>query len=123
MKQRASAFARLKTAETLAFAKVSVLAPITNKSFGFAILDDQLIMVEGAFKIVIPTQRTYPHSNIYITSDYNIREEYRQGGKARLDIIHYVHRCFIICHGAVLSAHPTASVPPYGMCGHPDYAF
>jgi hypothetical protein len=51
VKQRASAFAHLKNAETFASAKVGILSPITDKSFGFAVVDDQLIMVEGAFHI------------------------------------------------------------------------
>ena len=51
IKQRAAAFAHLKTADTLASAKVSLLVPITNKSFGFAVIDDQLTMVEGAFEV------------------------------------------------------------------------
>lgn len=54
MKQRASAFAHLKNAdiaETFASAKVGILSPITDKSFGFAVIDDQLVMVEGAFDI------------------------------------------------------------------------
>ena len=51
MKQRASAFALLKNADAFASAKVSVLSPITDKSFGFAVIDDQLILVEGAFGI------------------------------------------------------------------------
>jgi hypothetical protein len=45
------AFALLKNAETFASAKVSVLSPIADKSFGFAVIDDQLILVEGVFSI------------------------------------------------------------------------
>jgi len=37
-----------KLAETLASAKVSGVYPIHNKSFGFAVLDDQIVMVCGA---------------------------------------------------------------------------
>jgi len=51
MKQRASAFKTLKTpelAETLASAKVSGCNPIHNKSFGFAVLDDRIVVVRGA---------------------------------------------------------------------------
>ena len=49
MKKRASAFKMLKVAETLASAKVSTFDCISDKSLGFAVLDGQVIMVDGAF--------------------------------------------------------------------------
>lgn len=49
MKQRASAFASLKNAESLASAKLSLLVSLTNGSFGIAVVNDQLVMVEGVF--------------------------------------------------------------------------
>jgi hypothetical protein len=45
--QRRKAFANIKIVEFLASAKVSVFMPINNKSYGFAVFDNQLIMVEG----------------------------------------------------------------------------
>ena len=51
VRQRVSAFAHLKNAETFASARVGVLSPITDGSFGFAVIDDQLVMVKGAFDI------------------------------------------------------------------------
>jgi hypothetical protein len=56
VKRRASTFAHLKNAETLASAQLGLLSPITNKSFEFAILDvvdDELIMVEGVLAFII----------------------------------------------------------------------
>ena len=49
MKQRASAFASLKNAESLASAKIGLLVSLTNGSFGLAIFNDQFVIVEGAF--------------------------------------------------------------------------
>ena len=49
MKQQASVFTSLKNAESLASAKISLLVSLTNGSFGLAVTDDQLVMVEGAF--------------------------------------------------------------------------
>lgn len=69
IKQRAAAFAHLKTADTLASAKVNLLVPITNKSFGFAVIDDQLTMVEGAFEVSSRNVLRVP--NIFISA-YNV---------------------------------------------------
>ena len=49
VKQQASAFALLKNAESLASAKSSLLVSLMNRSFGIAIINDQLVMVEGVF--------------------------------------------------------------------------
>ncbi|KAN0127724.1 hypothetical protein V8E53_014444 [Lactarius tabidus] len=46
VKQRASAFASLNNAESLASAKINVLVSLTNGSFGIAVINDQLMMVE-----------------------------------------------------------------------------
>ncbi|KAN0132137.1 hypothetical protein V8E53_010056 [Lactarius tabidus] len=46
VKQRASAFASLMNASSLASAKLSLLVSLTNGSFGLAIVNDQLMMVE-----------------------------------------------------------------------------
>ncbi|KAN0139135.1 hypothetical protein V8E53_003024 [Lactarius tabidus] len=46
VKQRTSAFASLKNAESLASAKISLLVSLTNGSFGLAVINDQVIMVE-----------------------------------------------------------------------------
>ncbi|KAI0279247.1 hypothetical protein BC826DRAFT_975995 [Russula brevipes] len=47
VKQRATAFASLKTAESLGPAKVSALVPLMNRCFGFAIIDNELLMVKA----------------------------------------------------------------------------
>ena len=125
MKQRASTFAHLKNAKTFTSAQVGPLTPITNKSFGFAIVDDELIMVEGAFGIYhLPLSRILVAniSTIYISA-YNVRKEHWQGGKARVDIVSDVHRCFVVYRSAVLSTHSTTPISSYGMCGHTDHAF
>ena len=49
MRQRTSAFALLKNAESLASAKISLLVSLTNGSFSLAVVNDQLVMAEGAF--------------------------------------------------------------------------
>jgi hypothetical protein len=67
MSERHSAFALLKNADSLASAKISTICPITNKSFGFAVLDDSLIMVEGTFKVIY--FRMLSH---HIYSAYNV---------------------------------------------------
>ncbi|KAN0130677.1 hypothetical protein V8E53_011570 [Lactarius tabidus] len=46
VKQRASAFASLNNAESLASAKISLLVSLTNSSFGIAVVNDQLMMVK-----------------------------------------------------------------------------
>jgi hypothetical protein len=51
VKQHAGTFAHLKTADVLPSAKVSFLVSITNKTFRFAVVDDQITMVEGAFMV------------------------------------------------------------------------
>jgi hypothetical protein len=56
VKQRASAFASLMNAESLASAKLSLLVSLTNGSFGLAIVNDQLMMVEGAILIALNLQ-------------------------------------------------------------------
>jgi hypothetical protein len=38
-----------------------------------------------------------------------------------MDIVFYVHQCFIIHCRVVLSAHLTAAVSSFGMHGHPDH--
>ena len=48
VKQWASAFALLKNAESLATAKIGILVSLTNGSFGFALANDQVAIVEGA---------------------------------------------------------------------------
>lgn len=53
MKQRASAFASLKNAESLASAKISLLVSLTNGSFGLAIFNDQFAIVEGTFLLLV----------------------------------------------------------------------
>ena len=49
VKRRAGAFSSLKNTESLASAKISLLVSLTNGSFGLAIVNDQLMMVEGLF--------------------------------------------------------------------------
>lgn len=49
MKKRASAFKTLKVADSLASAKVSTFNSLDAKSFGFAVLDGEIILVHGAF--------------------------------------------------------------------------
>ena len=53
MKQRASAFSSFKNAESLASAKINLLVSLTKGSFGLAVVNDQLMMVEGVFYIVL----------------------------------------------------------------------
>jgi len=53
MKERASAFKTLKVAESLASAKVNHMNFISDTSYGFAVLNNQIIMVHGAFYIYI----------------------------------------------------------------------
>lgn len=123
MKLRVSAFATLEGAEALASAKVSDIVPITtstsNRSFGFAAVDDELILVEGETEVRIP--------NIILIllsiSAYNVREEHRQGGETRLDLIHCKHRCIIVYWCTVLPAHSKSSIPSYGMSRHPYHTF
>ncbi len=49
MKKWASAFKTIKVADSLASAGVSRFNYINNDSFGFAVLDEQIVMVHGAF--------------------------------------------------------------------------
>jgi hypothetical protein len=56
VRQRASAFASLVNAESLASAKISLLVSLTNGSFGLAIVNDQLMIVEGVFLIALNSQ-------------------------------------------------------------------
>jgi hypothetical protein len=46
----------LKNADSLASAKVNFVAPMISMSrpFGFAIIDEQLVMVEGALGFISP---------------------------------------------------------------------
>ena len=53
VKQRASAFSSFKNAESLASAKISLLVSLTKGSFGLAVVNDQLMIVEGVFYIVL----------------------------------------------------------------------
>ena len=53
MKQRASAFSLFKNAESLASGKISLLVSLTKGSFGLAIVNDQLMMVEGVYHIIL----------------------------------------------------------------------
>ena len=53
VKQRASAFSSFKNAESLASAKINLLVSLTKGSFGLAVVNDQLMMVEGVFYIVL----------------------------------------------------------------------
>ena len=48
MKKRASAFRTIEVADSLASAKVSTFNYINDNSFGFAVLDEQIVMVHGA---------------------------------------------------------------------------
>jgi hypothetical protein len=56
VRQRASAFASLVNAESLSSAKISLLVSLTNSSFGLAVVNDQLMMVEGAFLLALNSQ-------------------------------------------------------------------
>jgi hypothetical protein len=49
VKQQASAFSSLKNTESLASAKINLLVSLTNGSFGIAVVNDQLMVVEGVF--------------------------------------------------------------------------
>ena len=98
-------------------AKVSFLVSITNKTFRFAVVDDQITMVEGAFMVF---NSSFPGSNFFIGA-YNVREECRQGSKACMDIIFYIHQCLVVHCSGVLSTHSTAAVLSYGMRGHLDH--
>jgi len=49
MKRRANAFKTLKVAESLASAKVNHITYMSEGSYGIAVLDSQIIMVQGAF--------------------------------------------------------------------------
>ena len=53
MKQQASAFLSFKNAESLASAKISLLVSLTEGSFGLAVVNDQLMMVEGDIYTVL----------------------------------------------------------------------
>ena len=72
LRQRVSAFAHLKNAETFAAAKVDTLSPITDRSFGFAVIDDQLVMVKGAFGIYYHKFLPRHSHAIYIISGHNV---------------------------------------------------
>jgi hypothetical protein len=47
VKQRANVFTSLKNADSLASAKINLLVSLTNGSFGLAVINDQLVIVEG----------------------------------------------------------------------------
>ena len=53
VKQQASAFSSFKNAESLASAKISLLVSLTKGSFGLAVVNDQLMIVESVFYIVL----------------------------------------------------------------------
>jgi hypothetical protein len=112
VKQRASAFASLKNAESLASAKISLLVSLTNGSFGLAVVDDQLVMVEGVFSYCLYSPLTH---NFF--SAYYVREEWCKRRKTLMDIIDYIHWCNVLPRSAVLPAHSTASISGDGMCG------
>lgn len=54
VKQRTSAFGHLKNVDSLASARVHHLAPIFNHSFGFAMIDNNITMIQGEFPVTLP---------------------------------------------------------------------
>ena len=59
-------------AESLALAKISLLVSLTNGSFGLAVINDQLMMVEGAFLITLNLQPSKVSPPPYQFSTYNV---------------------------------------------------
>jgi len=91
MKKWASVFKTLKVvdSDSLASAKVYPYSAISDESFSFAVLDEQIIMVHGAFYSSSYLQILLSfHMDI---SSYTVREGHQQGGKTRMDIKIYVH--------------------------------
>lgn len=116
MKQRASAFAPLKNAESLASAKISLLVSLTNGSFGLAVVKDQLMMVEGVSLYCA----YYPSTYNFFSAHY-VREEWRKGRQTLMDIINDFHRRNILPCSAVLPAYSTTAISSVGMCGDTDH--
>jgi hypothetical protein len=116
VKQRASAFSSLKNAESLASAKINLLVSLTNGSFGLAVINDQLMMVEGVFLYCASYPPTYDSF-----SAYYVREEWRKGHKTLMDINNDFHRCNILPRSALLSVHSTTAISSIGMRGDKDH--
>ena len=99
MKKRANAFRGLKVADSLASAKVNTITYINDESFGFAVLDNQIVMVHGAFYGLYLQFLPSFHVDI---SYYIVREGRWQGGKTRVDINSYVYWRIVLHRSAVL---------------------
>jgi hypothetical protein len=123
VRQWVSTFVHLKNAETFTSAKAGILSPITDKSFRFAVIDNQLFMVKGAFDIYYHKVLPRHSYTIYIISAHSVQKECWQGGKARLDTLFYINWCSIIYCSSVLSTHLATTVSTNGMCSHMDHAF
>ena len=99
--KRAKAFKDLKpeVVDFLKSAKVTTLSPINNKSYGFAALEGQIIMVHGvSYTLYVQ----FPLSFHVDISSYNVREECWQGSKTRVDVRGYIHWCFVLHCRSVL---------------------
>ena len=49
-----------------------IVSPITDRSFGFAVIDDQLVMVKGVFNIYYHKVLPRHSYAIYIISAHNV---------------------------------------------------
>lgn len=98
-KKRAAAFKELKDADSLTSAKISPLNRINDGSFGFAVLDDQIILVHGVFYSSYLQFLLLFYVDI---SSYIVREGGWQGGKTFMDFGIFIYWCLVLHCSAVL---------------------